>query len=83
MDAINSEKPFDAVILDLTVQGSMGGKDTLMRLLDIDPGVKAIVSSGYPRDPVMSEFGKFGFKGAIAKPFKIGELSEIVSKALK
>jgi len=82
MDAINSARPFDAVILDLTVQGGMGGKDALMRLLDIDPQVRAIVSSGYSRDPVMSEFGRFGFKGAIAKPFKIGELTEILSKAL-
>ncbi len=82
MDAINSARPFDAVILDLTVQGGMGGKDALMRLIDIDPKVKAIVSSGYSRDPVMSEFGNFGFKGAIAKPFKIGELNEKLSKAL-
>jgi PAS domain S-box-containing protein len=83
MDAINSERSFDAVILDLTVQGGMGGKETLLRLLDIDPEVKAIVSSGYSRDPVMSEFNKFGFKGAIAKPFKIGELNEILSKAME
>jgi DNA-binding NarL/FixJ family response regulator len=58
----------------------MGGKDALMRLLDIDPEVRAMVSSGYARDPVMSEFGKYGFKGAIVKPFKIGELNEILSK---
>jgi len=83
MDAVNSGKPFDAVILDLTVQGGMGGKEALMRLLDIDPEVKAIVSSGNLRDPVMSKFGKFGFKGAIAKPFKIGELNEILSKAME
>ncbi|MGO9377945.1 MAG: PAS domain S-box protein [Dissulfurispiraceae bacterium] len=83
MDAINSGKPFDIVILDFTIQGGMGGKEAITRLLDIDPDVRAIVSSGYSNDPVMKEFAKYGFKGAIAKPFKIGELSETVSALIK
>jgi DNA-binding NarL/FixJ family response regulator len=66
------------VILDLTVPGAMGGKDTLARLLEIDPQVKAIVSSGYSDDPIMADFLKYGFRGVLAKPYQVSELSKIL-----
>jgi len=71
---------FDAVILDLTVPGGMGGKETVQALLKIDPEVKAIVSSGYSNDPVMSEYRQYGFSYVINKPFVITELSNILKK---
>lgn len=83
MDAMNSGRPFDIVILDLTIQGGMGGREAIARLLDIDPDARAIVSSGHSRDPVMREFAKYGFRGSITKPFRIGELSEIVSNNIR
>jgi two-component system, cell cycle sensor histidine kinase and response regulator CckA len=73
---------FAAVILDLTVPGAMGGKETLARLLEIDPQVKAIVSSGYSDDPIMAEFAKYGFRGVIAKPYRISELSRVLNKVI-
>ncbi|HSG30771.1 MAG TPA: response regulator [Thermodesulfobacteriota bacterium] len=81
--AYDEEKSYDAVILDLTIPGGQGGHKTLEDLLKIDPDVKAIVSSGYYNDPVMSEFRKYGFLGCVAKPFKTSELSEILSKVIK
>jgi PAS domain S-box-containing protein len=69
---------FTAVILDLTIPGGLGGKETMEQLLKIDPEVKAIVSSGYSEDPIMAEFEKYGFSGMIAKPFKVAELSKIL-----
>lgn len=71
--------PFDAVIFDLTIPGGMGGKEAIMRLLEIDPEAKAIVSSGYSDDPVMAEFSKYGFRGAIQKPYNIEELSQTLN----
>ena len=59
VQALNSNQPFDLVILDLTVQGGLGGKDTIKKLQKIDPNVKAIVSSGYSNDPVMSEYERY------------------------
>lgn len=82
-EAKKSGNGFHAVIMDLTVPGGMGGKDAVKRLLEIDPAVKAIVSSGYSNDEVMAEHKKYGFAGMIAKPYKIGNLSEVVSNALK
>ncbi len=73
--------PFDVVILDLTVKSGMGGKETMARLLEIDPAVRAIVSSGYSNDPVMSDFREYGFCGALAKPFKIRDLAEALRAA--
>jgi PAS domain S-box-containing protein len=76
--AHRSGPAFAAVILDLTVPGAMGGKETMARLLEIDPQVKAIVSSGYYDDPIMADFNRYGFSGVIAKPYKISELGKIL-----
>jgi DNA-binding NarL/FixJ family response regulator len=66
--------------MDLTIPGGMGGKEAIERLREIDPGIKAIVSSGYSNDPIMSEYRKYGFRGVISKPYKIEDLSEIVGR---
>jgi len=80
--AKESGKPFDAVILDLTVPGGMGGEEAIQKLREIDPEVKAIVSSGYSNDPMMSEYKKYGFSGMVAKPYAIKELSEALYKVV-
>ena len=74
--------PFDVVIMDLTIAGGMGGKEAVRKLIELDPNVKAIVSSGYSKDPVMAEYKKFGFSGVIAKPFRIKDLSEVVHRVI-
>jgi PAS domain S-box-containing protein len=80
--AAQAGRPFDVVIMDLTVPGGIGGKDALQRLIEIDPAVKAIVSSGYSHDPIMANYRDYGFKGVIAKPYKIRDMSEIVRNVL-
>jgi PAS domain S-box-containing protein len=80
--AMESGEPFDAVILDLTVPGGMGGKDTIDKLLRVDPEVKAIVSSGYSTDPIMANHEKYGFKAVVAKPFDLKDLNETIKKVL-
>ncbi len=73
---------FDIVILDLTVPGGMGGKETIRAIKEMDPQVKAIASSGYYDDPVMARFGDYGFANVIPKPYKGTELSKIVYEVL-
>ncbi|HEX3034302.1 MAG TPA: PAS domain S-box protein [Thermodesulfobacteriota bacterium] len=80
--ARESNRPFDAVIMDLTVPGGMGGKLAIEKLISIDPEVKAIVASGYSNDPVMAEYERYGFRGIITKPYKIEELSETICKVI-
>ncbi len=72
--AMESDHPFSMVILDLTVAGGMGGTETVKKLLKIDPGVKAIVSSGYIDDSVISEYREYGFCGVVAKPYTLEQL---------
>jgi PAS domain S-box-containing protein len=74
---------FDAVILDLTLPGGMGGKEALKKLIEIDPTVNAIVSSGYAMDATMSRYQDFGFRGVIAKPYEAAELGRIVHDVLE
>ena len=81
-DAIKAGKRFDLVISDLTIPGGMGGLEALKRLREIDPDVKAIVSSGYAMDPIMSDFRKHGFCGMIAKPYEIDALGRAVATAM-
>ncbi|MBW1804673.1 MAG: response regulator [Deltaproteobacteria bacterium] len=81
--AKESGEPFDAVILDLTVRGGMGGKEAIQKLIKIDPGVKGIVTSGYISDPVLADYEKYGFQGVIAKPFKMDELSRALLEVMK
>ncbi len=68
--------PFDGLILDLTVPGGMGGKETLQELLRIDPEVNALVSSGYANDPVMAEYKRHGFRSFVSKPYDIAQLGK-------
>ncbi len=82
LNARETGRPFDAVILDLTVSGGMGGIETIKKLTEIDKEVKAIVSTGYSNDPVMAEYRKYGFKGVLNKPYKLQEMSEVVSRVL-
>jgi CheY-like chemotaxis protein len=70
--------PFDIVIMDLTIPGGMGGKEAIKKLMEIDSNVKAIVSSGYSNDPIMSDYKKYGFWGVVVKPYKAEELNEIL-----
>ena len=73
---------FDAVIMDLTIPGGMGGEETIKHLLKIDPKIKAIVSSGYSAGGVISNFKDYGFKGVINKPYTMEELSNELNKVL-
>jgi len=78
--AMESYQPFDAVILDLTVPGGMGGQETMARLTEIDKQVKAVVSSGYSNDPVISNYRAYGFLSSVRKPYVIKELSDALKK---
>ncbi len=80
--SLYQEKVYDAVILDLTVPGGMGGKEAMKELLKIDPAVRAIVSSGYSNDPIMSDFRQYGFRSVIAKPYDIDELGKVLRSVI-
>ena len=69
--AMSQERAFDAVIMDLTIPGAMGGKEAVVKLREIDPHARVIVSSGYSDHPVMSDFREYGFDGALPKPYAI------------
>jgi PAS domain S-box-containing protein len=71
-------RPFDLVILDLTIQGGMGGVETLERLRERDPSVVAVAASGYSNDPVIARFREYGFAAALAKPFTVDDLARVV-----
>ncbi len=80
--ALEEKSPFHAVIMDLTIPGGMGGKETIQKLRELDPEVRAIVSSGYSNDPIMAEYRKYGFRGVIVKPYNIVHFSRTISDVL-
>ena len=75
-------QPFAAVVLDLTVPGGLGGRETLGRLLALDPKVKAIVSSGYSEDPIVANYRQYGFTGMVAKPYRLREFSQTLKEVI-
>ncbi len=80
--AMEAGCPFRAIIMDATVPGRMGGKEAMKKLLDQDPHVKAIVSSGYLEEAIMADFKKHGFSAILAKPYDIHELAVVLHGVL-
>jgi DNA-binding NtrC family response regulator len=80
---MEKQRPYHAVILDLTIPGGMGGLDTIKALKTMDSTVRGIVSSGYSHDPVMSNPMHYGFSGAMQKPYKLTDLTRTLSELLR
>ncbi len=81
-NAMTAGRPFDIVILDLTVRGGMGGLETIQKLLQINPAVKAVVSSGYSDDSVMSNYRKQGFQSCLNKPYDVKSLQKTLDSLI-
>jgi PAS domain S-box-containing protein len=77
--ALKEGRPYHGVIMDLTIPGGMGGQETLVKLHQLDPQVKAIVSSGYANDPIMANYQEYGFCGVVPKPYKVEDLGKALS----
>lgn len=75
-------RPADAVIMDLTIPGKMGGLEAAQRILELDREARLIVSSGYSTDPVMANYHAYGFAGFLIKPYRIDDLSQVLSRVL-
>ncbi len=80
---LDAGRPFDAVIMDLTIPGGMGGREAIIKLIELDPEVTAIVSSGYGNDPAITEYEKYGFSGVVAKPYNIHQLATTLHEVLE
>jgi signal transduction histidine kinase/CheY-like chemotaxis protein len=75
-------EPFAAVIMDLTIPGGMGGKEAMQKLQQLAPEARAIVSSGYADDPIMTHYKKYGFRGVIRKPYRVAAFSKELHRVL-
>jgi len=80
--SLKDGRPFDIIIMDLTIPGGMGGEVAVKKILEIDDTAKIIVSSGYENSSVMSNYKDFGFEDVIVKPFTIESLGEVLSRVL-
>jgi len=76
--AMEEGVPYELVVLDLTVPGGRGGQQIIGELHEINPGVMAVVSSGYSDDPVMAHFEEYGFRGVLRKPYTITDIQELM-----
>lgn len=80
--ALEAGIAFDAVIMDLTIPGGVGGKEAMQELKTLHPDIKAVVSSGYSNDPVIANYREFGFSGVVAKPYRIEDISAVMREIL-
>jgi PAS domain S-box-containing protein len=81
--AKDTGKLYDAVILDLTVPGGMGGKEAVKKILEIEPEAKVIVSSGYSDDLALAEFKQYGFKTILPKPYEPQSMSKVLNEVIQ
>ncbi len=81
-EAMDMGNPFNLVIMDLTIAGGMGGKETVKEIRNMDPGARVLVATGYSQDLVVSDYRKFGFSGAIVKPYTVDDLREAIERIL-
>jgi two-component system cell cycle sensor histidine kinase/response regulator CckA len=81
-NAKESGDPFDVIIIDLNIPDGMGGKETIRKLLEIDPDVKAIVSSGFTDDPAMTNYREYGFRGVLQKPYTVSDLRRVLQAVI-
>lgn len=82
LEALSQKDPFLVIIMDLTIPGGMGGKETVKKLREIDPTAKVIAFSGYSNDPIFTDFKEFGFDGVLSKPFSIEEFMQTIESVL-
>jgi CheY-like chemotaxis protein len=78
-----SRRRLAGLILDLTIPGGTGGKETVAEIRKLDPDIPVFVASGYADDHVMQNPSGYGFTASIRKPFVMSELAEMLSKYLK
>lgn len=76
-------RPFDIVMMDLTIPGGVGGREAIDQLRQIDPNVRAIVSSGYSSDPVLANHRAYGFCGMVAKPYRVEDFARVLRTVLR
>ncbi len=81
-EAMGLDRPFDAIIMDITVPGGMGGMETYQRLREMDPKVKAIVSGGGSGDPITAQYKEHGFCGTLCKPYESQEIDELLRRVV-
>ena len=82
-EAMAAGRKYEVVVMDLTVPGGMGGREAMEHLRRIDPGVYAIVSSGYSRDPVLANYQAHGFQAVLPKPYGLEQLTKVMRAALE
>ena len=81
-EAFLSGKRYDLVVMDLSIPNGMGGAQAMEKIRQVDPGVRAIVSSGYSDDPIMSRYADYGFQAVLPKPYQPTELRELVTNLI-
>lgn len=81
-EAKENNRPFDAIIMDLTIPGGMGGREAAELIRALDSNAVLIVSSGYSNDPVIANYQRYGFSGSVVKPFSFQSLAGEVQRLL-
>jgi PAS domain S-box-containing protein len=82
-EAMAAGRKYEVVIMDLTVPGGVGGREAMERLKRLDPGVCAVVSSGYSRDPVLANYRTYGFQAILPKPYGLEQLTKVMNSVLE
>ena len=73
---------FAAVILDMTVPGGMGGRESARLIRALDREAVLVISTGYAAHPFPLDEGEFKVNGMVAKPYTLKQLADELARAV-
>jgi len=76
------KKPFDLVILDLKMDKGINGEETANRLLQINPKIKIVISSGFSNLSIITDYRKHGIKAVLLKPYNVNKLKKLLNEII-
>ena len=74
--------PVDLVVLDMIMPGGMDGMETYMRILEIRPGQKAIITSGFSESERVKALQQMGAGAYVQKPYNLEKFGVAVRREL-
>lgn len=74
--------PFKVVICDICRTEGLDGREALRRILEYDPRVRAIASSGFTSDGTMVTPRAYGFHASLPRPYGIRQLGSALKAVI-
>ena len=81
VDYIRNNSP-DLLVLDMIMEPGIDGFETYKRILEVRPGQKAIIASGFSETDRVKETRRMGAGVYVKKPYSLAQIGQAVKAEL-